>query len=129
MTNRGQGSRALLSMGAYIFGVVAIVGGAFFATMALMPEAGAPNANALAAVHKIGPGYARMKPVDLGKPEKVVYSTPYYPHVARPNVARAKRLARILTAPSATATVAPPKIITAAVAQYSYGLPDIHRIY
>jgi len=129
MTNRGQGSRALLSMGAYIFGVVAVVGGAFFATMTLMPEAGAPNANALAAVHKIGPGYARMKPMDLGKPEKVVYSTPYYPHVVRPNVARAKRPARTLAAPSAVATVAPPMIITAAVVQSSYDLPDIHRVY
>jgi len=45
---------------------VSIVGGAFFATMALTTVENA-SASAAVSVGKIGPGYARMPPADFGK--------------------------------------------------------------
>ena len=52
---------------------VAIVGGSFLAVLAVMPvpgQAGTADARISA---KIGPGYARMRPIDFGKPERPVY--------------------------------------------------------
>ena len=129
MTRLGQRSRVLLSTCAYVFVVVAVVGGAFSATMALMPGESAAATARPATAGKIGPGYARMQPADRGKPEKVVYSTPYYPHVATPSVSRSMKQhapAIIATAPVVANT--PPLVVTAI--QSSYNSPDLHhRVY
>src|SRR2546423_4754926 len=81
MTRLGSGLRVLIGTCAYVFVAVSVVGGAFFATLALTTVENA-SASARVSVGKIGPGYARMQPADFGKPEKVAYSTPYHPHVA-----------------------------------------------
>lgn len=110
-----------------------MAGGAFLTTLAVVPSLAPGEAAAAASpqlpVGKIGPGYARMRPIDLGKPEKVAYSTPYYPHAAVPRTVRANKHAAptIIAAPSSSIT-APPIRITAAD-QSSNSLPDIHRVY
>ena len=64
MSRPGLRSRAIT----YTYAAVALVG-AFVAALMVMPSEGA--------VEKIGPGYARMQPIDEGKAEKVTYSVPY----------------------------------------------------
>jgi hypothetical protein len=125
MNRQGLRLRVLLSICAYVFGVAAVVVVAFSATIALT----AKNASAVssrASGGKIGPGYARMQPVNLGKPEKVVESTPYRPHTAKPGVSRHKQSRPIIVA--RPATIGPPMKL-AAVAQSAYRRPDIQRFY
>ena len=125
-TRRSPSSGVLLSTCAYLFVAVSVIGGAFFVTMALTPIEGASAARAQAPGAKIGPGYARMQPVDLGKPEKVAYSAPYYPHVT----SRAARITQpapsMVTAPVMTAA---PRIMIVEAVQSSYSRPDVHRVH
>jgi hypothetical protein len=93
----------------------AVVGATFCATLMVMPSDGA--------VEKIGPGYARMQPIDEGKPERVAYSVPYS-IPARPQAPKAKPV-RIIAEP-VVARLAPPLVIAAAQPSYSR---DIHRVY
>ena len=126
MTPQGLRSRVLLGTCTYVFAVVALVAGAaFFATMALAPETVSATTPQVAA-GKIGPGYGRRPPVNLGKPEKVVDSTPYRPHTAPPGVLRHKQSSPMIAARSATA--GPPMKI-ADVAQSTYSRPDIQRVH
>src|SRR5215204_5232873 len=125
MTRQGLRSRVLLCTCAYVFAIVAVVGGAYSATIALTAE------NASAAVPqvsagKIGPGYGRRPPVNLGKPEKVVDSTPYRPHTAKPGMSRHKQLRPIIAARPATA--GPPMKIAEA-AKSTYSRSDIQRFH
>ena len=100
-----------------------LLSGAFVATMALTSGESASAATNQVRVGKIGPGYGRMQPLDLGKPEKVAYPTPYYPHVTAPTVLRTRQ-----PAPSAIVSPLPsPPMVIADVAQSR--APDIHRIY
>jgi hypothetical protein len=139
-----QSSRVLLSTCVYLFTVVSIIGAALFITIALpsSEHAWATSAD-VPPVKKIGPGYARMQPVDHGKPEKVVYSPPYYPHTATPPASTTRRpappvrtaiapanAAPIMKAPVmiAPATIAAPMAIAGAV-RPRYTRPDIHQIY
>jgi hypothetical protein len=119
MTRLGLSPRVPLGTWAYVFAALSVIGGAFVATIALTP---------IEAVTKIGPGYARMQPVYLGKPEKVVYSPPYYPRVAAPRVSRISQPAPSSIAAKAT-TPAAPRIMIVEAAQSSYSRPDIHRVY
>ena len=123
MTRLGPRSRVPLSTCAY---AVAAVSVAFFAAMALVPDKSAEAASAQASVQKIGPGYARMQPVDLGKPEKIAYSTPYYPRVAIPSASRSME-----PAPSTVAAplIQAPSQPVAAAARTAFSRPDIHRAY
>ena len=125
MTSHGLRSRALFGTCAYVFAVAAIIGGAFFATIALTVEI-ASTVPPQVSAGKIGPGYARRPPVDLGKPEKVVDSTPYRPHTAKPGVSGHKQLRPVIAARPATA--GPPMKI-AEVEQSTYSRPDIHRLH
>src|SRR5689334_8028217 len=125
MTPQVQRSRLLFGTCVYVLAVVALAGGAFSATMALTPE----NVSAMAVRDdsgKIGPGYGRRPPVNLGKPEKVVESTPYRSRVAKRGVSRHKQPRSIVAARPATAG-APMKI--ADVAQSTYSRPHIQRFY
>lgn len=129
MTRLGPGSRVLIGTCAYVFVAASVVGGAFSATMALTS---AENASAGARLPagkigpKIGPGYARMPPADFGKPEKVAYSTSYYPHAEprgpRTNEPAPSGIAALVTAPA-------PSMVIARAEQSTYRRPDIHRIY
>ena len=125
MTRLGPGSRVLIGICAYVFVAASVVGGAFSATMALTSAENA-SAGARLPAGKIGPGYARMPPADFGKPEKVAYSTPYYPHAEprgpRTNEPAPSVIAALVTAP------APPMVIARAE-QSTYRRPDIHRVY
>src|SRR5690349_327523 len=115
--------RVLLGICAYVVGVAAVVIAALSATIALTTE----NASAVApqaSGAKIGPGYGRRPPINFGKPEKVVQSTPYRPHTAKLAVARHKQTRPIMTARHAT--VGPPMKI-AEVAQSAYSPPNIQR--
>jgi hypothetical protein len=107
MTRHRLRLRVLLSICAYVFGVAAVVVVAFSATIALTAE----NASAVAqaSAGKIGPGYGRRPPINLGKPDKVVDSTPYRPHAAKPDVTRHNERRPIIAARSAT-TGSPMKI-------------------
>src|SRR6185503_5114694 len=90
MNGQGLRLRVLFSIFASVFGVAAVAIAALSATIALTAE----NASAVsprASGDKIGPGYARMQPINLGKPEKVVEWTPYRPHTAKPGVSRHKQ--------------------------------------
>jgi hypothetical protein len=125
MTRQRLRSRVLLGTCAYVFAVAAVVGAALSATIALTAE----NASAVApqvSAGKIGPGYARRPPVNLGKPEKVVESTPYRPHTAKPGVSGHKQLRPIIAARPATA--GPPMKI-AEVAQSASSRPAIQRFH
>jgi hypothetical protein len=94
---------------------IAVVGAAFCATLMVMPSEGT--------VEKIGPGSARMQPINEGKPERVAYSVPYV-IPARSQAAKAKPV-RIIAEP-VVAQLAPPLVI--ATVQPSYGR-DRHRVY
>ena len=90
---------------AYVFGITAVVVMAFSATIALTAEMASAVPHQPSA-GKIGPGYARMQPINFGKPEKVVESTPYRPHTAKPGVSGHKpSRPTILARP---ATIGPP---------------------
>ena len=126
MTPQGLRSRVLLGTCTYVFAVVALVAGAaFFVTMALAPETVSAATPQVAAA-KIGPGYGRRPPVNLGKPEKIVDSTPYRPRVAKPGVSRLKQSRPVVAARPATA--GPPMKIAEA-ARSAYGRPDIQRFH
>ena len=124
MTRLGPGSRVLIGTCAYVFVAASVVGGAFSATMALTSAENA-SADARLPTGKIGPGYARMPPADLGKPEKVAYSTPYYPYAER--APRTNEPAPSVIAGLVTASV--PPMVIARAEQSSYRRPDIHRVY
>jgi len=119
-------SRVLLSTCAYVVVAVSVIGGAFFTTMALMPVESALAVSPQVSIGKIGPGYARMQPVNFGKPEKLTYSTPYYPHVAPRVSGINQRTPSIIVA--LVATSAAPMAIAGA-ARSTYNQPDVHRIY
>jgi len=123
----GLRARALLFSCAYVFVVVALVSVAVTATLALSPSHKDPLSKVtVAPVSKIGPGYARMQPIYEGKPDKVLYTTPYYIPV-RAHFVVSKRPAPLR---SIEAVIAPPAIpVHMAVAQPSYSAPDFHRIY
>jgi hypothetical protein len=118
MTRGPLSRRVPLGTWVCVFAAVSVIGGAFVGTIALTP---------IEAVTKIGPGYARMQPVYLGKPEKVADSPPYYPRVAMPRVSRISERAPSSGA-AKPATPAAPVIIVEAT-QSAYSRPDIHRIY
>src|SRR4029079_6310370 len=111
MSRSGLRSRAITRT--YV--AVAIVGATFCATLMLMPNEGA--------LEKIGPGYSRMQPINLGKPERVYYSTTYSIPV-RPPAPTAKPV-RVITEP-VVAQLASPFIIATSQPSYSR---DIHRVY
>ena len=123
MTRRGPGSRVLIGTCAYAFVAVSVVGGAFSATMALTTAE--TTAVERRPAGKIGPGYARIPPADLGKPEKVAYSTPYYPHPAQREPRPSQPTPLMIVVP---ATLAPPMVIAQAD-RSTDSRPDIHRAY
>jgi hypothetical protein len=125
MTGQGPHSRVIFGTCAYVFAVAAIIGGAFFATVALTVEIASAVPPQVSA-GKIGPGYGRRPPVNLGKPEKFVESTPYRPHAAKPGLSRHKPLRPVIAARSATA--GPPMKI-AEVVQSTYSRPDVQRFH
>jgi hypothetical protein len=124
MTPQGLRSRVLLGTFAYMFTAVALVAGTFSATLALTPENAVMTPQVEAG--KIGPGYGRRPPVNLGKPEKIIESTPYRPHVAKPRVSGYKQSRQIVAARPATAGP-PVKIVEAAPS--AYGRPDIQSFH
>jgi hypothetical protein len=120
MTHLGQRSRTSFAMFAYVLGATAVIGLGVSAAFAFSSESVPPAA----AVTKIGPGYGRMQPIDLGRPEKVINATRYTIPV-RVQVAGAKRAPtsiETLIAPSA------PPVHIAAVEAPRFA-PDLHRIY
>lgn len=124
MTRLAPGSRVLIGICAYVFAAASVVGGAFSATMALT-TAENTSAGSRPPAGKIGPGYARIPPADFGKPDKVAYSAPYYPHAA-PRESRTNQPApSMIVAP---ATPAPPMVI-ARWDRSTDSRPDIHRAY
>jgi hypothetical protein len=68
MTRHGLRSRALFGTCAYVFAVAAIIGGAFFATIALTVEI-ASTVPPQVSAGNIGPGYAPRPPVPSGQVE------------------------------------------------------------
>jgi hypothetical protein len=121
MTRLGSSSRVLLGTCAYVVVAVSVVAGAFGATMALTQGKSASAAIVQASVGKIGPGYGRMQPLDLGKPDKVTDATPYYPHGAAPAVLRTRQ-----PGPIARPSPLPPTMVAEAAQSRS---PDVHRVY
>jgi hypothetical protein len=121
MTRLGSSSRVLLGTCAYVVVAVSVVTAAFVATMALTHGKSASAATVQASVGKIGPGYGRMQPLDLGKPDKVAYATPHYPHGAAPAVLRARQ-----PGPIARPSPLPPTMVAEAAQSRS---PDVHRVY
>jgi hypothetical protein len=121
MTRLGSSSRVLLGTCAYVVVAVSVVTAAFVATMALTHGKSASAATVQASVGKIGPGYGRMQPLDLGKPDKVAYATPHYPHGAAPAVLRARQ-----PSPIARPSPLPPTMVAEAAQSRS---PDVHRVY
>jgi hypothetical protein len=110
MSRPGLRSRAIT----YTYAAVALVG-AFVAALMVMPSEGA--------VEKIGPGYARMQPIDEGKAEKVTYSVPYSVPV-RSHAPEVKPV-RVIAEP-VVAQLAPALRIAAEQPSYSV---DIHRVH
>jgi len=90
MTRHGLHWRVLSGTCVYVVVVAAVVGGAYSASIALTAES-ASGVAPQASVEKIGPGYARLPPVDFGKPAKVVDSTPRGSQMTKPAVARPKQ--------------------------------------
>jgi len=128
MTRLGSRSRALLSTCAYVSLAFAVLGVSFFATLALVPGESAGAAAPLMSAGKIGPGIARMRPIDLGKPEKVAYSNPYYLRVNAPRTTKVKKQSPpMIVAEPPWAATAPTKV--AAAYRSSYSAADIHRVY
>jgi len=129
MTRMGPRLRVLLCACAYFSVAIVVVAGAFFATLALTPGESYAAASPQTSVEKIGPGYARMRPINLGKPAKIAYSTPYYPPLKTPRAASTKRrrAVPIVLAESPVATTAPTMIAVADRSPCS--LSDIHRVY
>jgi hypothetical protein len=121
MARLGPGSRVLIGICAYVFVAATVLGGAFAAAMALTSDNASSGPSRLGG--KIGPGYARMPAADFGKPEKVAYSSPYYPH-AQPRGPRTHEPAASVIA----AFTAPPLAIGQAEPS-AYRRPDIHRFY
>jgi hypothetical protein len=74
---------------------------------------------------KIGPGYARMQPINVGKPEKVVAIPPY----SIPVAARAVAMKRSPTKTTESLIVESAPPLTVAVAQPAYVRSTLHQIY
>jgi hypothetical protein len=129
MTRLGPGSRMFLCACAYVSVASVVIAGAFFATLALTPGESSAAARPQTSVEKIGPGYARMKPINLGKPDKIANSTPYYPHLKTSRAAsiKRKRAVPIVLAESPAATTAAAMIAVADGSHYS--VSDTHRVY
>jgi hypothetical protein len=121
MTLPGQRSRALIGACAYVAGITVLLGVAVTAALAYSTE----NVPKVAALAKIGPGYARMQPINEGKPEKVLYTTPYTIPARAHVVASAKRAPSSIEAPIAQSA---PSVRVAAV-EAPRSTPDFHRIY
>ena len=121
MTLQGLRSRALIGTCAYVFGITALVGVA--ATAAFAYSTG--DVPQVAAVTKIGPGYARMLPINEGKPEKVLYTTPYTIPVRANAVASAPRPSSSIEALIAQSAPS----VRVAVVEAPRFTPDFHRIY
>src|SRR5690242_19710508 len=103
MNSQGLRSRVLLRICASVFGA-AVVGIAALSTTIALTAGDVSTAPPSSG--KTGPGYARMQPINLGKPEKAVESMPYRPHTDRPRVSRHKQL-RLIIVPQ-RATIGPP---------------------
>ena len=124
MTRLSRSSRVLLGACTYVFVAVAVIGGASFAAISL--TAGQDAAlREQSPSGKIGPGYARMPPINQGKPEKTAAFTPYTRPVANHGVW--KQVAPANVAPVAENTGLP--LTLAAVSPSSYSPADIHRVY
>ena len=119
MTLPGQRSRALIGTCAYVAGITVLLGVAITAAFAYSTD----NVPKVAAVTKIGPGYARMQPINEGKPEKVLYTTPYT--IPARVVAKAKH------APSSIEALIPQLApsVRVAEAEAPRFTHDFHRIY
>jgi hypothetical protein len=108
-----------------VFALVALAAGAFSATRAPTPE----NVSAItpeASAGKIGPGYGRRPPVNLGKPEKIVDSTPYRPRGVKQAVSRHKQSRPVVAARPASAE---PPMKLAEAAPSAYGRPYIQHFH
>ena len=123
MIRHSRDSRVLLNTCVYVFAGIATVVGAFCVAAAFMPTQSAASTIGLG--DKIGPGYARMQPPNMGKPEKVRYWTPYYPHTATLTLSRTKK-PKASTAPALLPST---PMVIAARAQSSFSHPEIGRIY
>src|SRR3954466_13961598 len=121
MARLGPGSRVLIGPCAYLFVAATVLGGAFAAAMAMTSDNAPSGPSRLGG--KIGPGYARMPAADFGKPEKVAYSSPYYPRVQ----ARGPRTHE--PAPAVIAAFTAPPIAIGPAEPSAYRRPDIHRVY
>ena len=111
MGRLGLRSRAIT----HTYAAVVAVGAAFCATLMVMTSEGI--------VEMIGPGYARMQPIDKGKAEKVTYSVPY----SIPVKSHAPKVqpVRVIAEP-VVAQLAPALVIAATQPLYNR---DIHRVY
>jgi hypothetical protein len=113
MSRQGLRSRART----YTFAAVAVVGASFCAALMVTPSG--------STVQKIGPGYARMQPIDEGKAEKVAYSVPYS-IPARPHASKAKAV-RIVRDPVLAEFFGASAPLVVAAAQPPYSRD--HRVY
>jgi hypothetical protein len=89
----------------------------FATAMALTPSEAPSN--------KIGPGYARMQPINQGRPDAVIYIPPY----SIPVRARAEAVKRPPVNNIADLSTEIPAPVVVATTPASYIRPDIHRIY
>jgi hypothetical protein len=73
----------------------------------------------------IGPGYAHMQPINEGKPDKVLYTTPYTMPARTHVVAKAKHV------PSSIEALIAQSGLSVCVAEVGAPRfpPDLHRIY
>jgi hypothetical protein len=108
MSRSGLRSRAITRT--YI--AIAVVGAMFCGALMVLPSEGAAQ--------KIGPGYGRMQPIDLGKPERVTYSAPY----SIPTRSQAKPV-RAVAEPAGVKQLA---ALVIATSQPLYSR-DTHRVY
>jgi hypothetical protein len=101
-----------------IYAVVAVLGAAFCAALVVIPGE--------AAIQKIGPGNARMQPINYGKAEKAAYSVPY--SIPAHSQTKAKPVRVVADPVLAEFFGASSPLTVAAAAQPSFS-GDIHRIY
>jgi hypothetical protein len=106
--SRRSGLRSRAITQTYV--TIAVIGAPFCAAWMVVPSEGAPQ--------KIGPGYARMQPIDLGKPERVTYSTPY----SIPTRSQARPVRVVVKAAEAQLTA----LVIATSQPFSR---DTHRVY
>jgi hypothetical protein len=109
------------------FAVAAVVG-SFAVALTVLPAPDEAKASAHAKA-KIGPGYATMRPIDLGKPDKPVYTV----HAVPRSAAKVRVAATAVTQPSASIAALPLSVkfapLVIAAGYPSTGAHDIHRIY